>query len=162
MAENTEAAALKGRRTAVKNTPKTDPAGNVTGSDQPVGVGIDEPARNFFMLGDPDEPRAVIESSGGPYGTILGDDYVIAPEDAVESFVPNGCQTSVTRQLWCRGQHVPIERFHKHYGKEAAAALLAPTATEAVEAAEAAEVAPTVKASEGSTPPAKVAETATA
>lgn len=123
---NTEAAAVKAsRRNAPKTAVKPDPTGNVTGRTQAPGVGLDEPPRNYFMLGDPDEPRAVIEASGGPYGPILGDGYVIAPEDAFENFVPFRCKTPITRTLWCTGQHVPIERFRAHYGEEKAAELIA-------------------------------------
>lgn len=123
---NTEAAAVKSRRAAAPKTPApSDPTGNVTGLTRATGVGVDEPARNYFMLGDPDEPRAVIESAGGFYGPILGDDYVIAPEDATENFVPPRCLDSVTRQIWCKGQHVPIERFFRHYGDEKARELIA-------------------------------------
>lgn len=136
MATNTEAAAVKGRRAAVVKAPAApDPTGNVTGSTRAPGIGVDEPARNYFMLGDPDEPRAVIEASGGPYGPIMGDDYVRAPEDAVENFAPKGCVTEVSRQLWCTGQHVPIEVFYKHYGKERASELLAAAAEAAKEQA---------------------------
>lgn len=144
MAENTEATALKNRRAATTKAAaekNADPTGNVTGSTQPVMVGKDEPARNFFMLGDPDEPRAVIEASGGMYGQIVGDDYVIAPEDATETFAPPGCTTTVTRQRWARGQHVPREVFVRHYGKEQAAKLLEPVlVVEIEEAPEAAKI----------------------
>lgn len=126
MATNTEAASIKARRTTAATKPTApDPTGNVTGATQAPGIGVGEPPRNYFMLGDPDEPRAVIEASGGPYGPILGTDYVRAPEDAVENFAPKGCVTEVSRQLWCTGQHVPIEVFYKHYGKERADALIA-------------------------------------
>lgn len=147
MATNTEAAAVKtARRTTAAKPAAPNPVGNVTGATRAPGVGVDEPPRNYFTLGDPDEPRAVIEASGGPYGAILGDDYVRAPEDAVESFVPDHCTTSVSRQIWCKGQHVPIERFRKFYGEERAAELLAAAATPA-------EPAPEVTQSEESTPP---------
>jgi hypothetical protein len=122
---NTEAAAVKAARAKPKTALKPDPTGNVTGRTQAPTVGIDEPPRNYFMLGDPDEPRSVIEATGGPYGPILGDGYVIAPEDAVESFTPLRCKQPVTRQRWCTGQHVPIEVFFKHYGEEKARELIA-------------------------------------
>jgi len=123
---NPEAATVKAaRRSAPKNVAKPDPTGNVTGRTHAPVVGVSEPPRNFFMLGDPDEPRAVIEAAGGNYGPILGDDYVVAPEDAFENFVPFRCKQAVTRQRWCAGQHVPIEVFFDHYGKEKAEALIA-------------------------------------
>jgi hypothetical protein len=123
---NAEAAAVKAARATKPKAPvKADPTGNVTGRTQPAAVGLDEPPRNYFMLGDPDEPRAVIESAGALYGPILGADYVVAPEDATESFVPYHCRDSVTRQIWCTGQHVPIERFFAHYGEEKARELIA-------------------------------------
>lgn len=124
---NTEAAAVKAARaTRPKTTTvKPNPTGNVTGRTHAPVIGVDEPPRNFFMLGDPNEPRSVIEASGGPYGPILGDGYVIAPEDAFESFVPFRCKVPVTRQRWCTGQHVPIEVFFDHYGKEKAEELIA-------------------------------------
>lgn len=123
---NTEAAAVKAARAAKPKTAvKTSPTGNVTGRTHAPVVGVDEPPRNYFMLGDPDEPRAVIEAAGGNYGPILGDDYVIAPEDAFESFVPFRCKQPVTRQRWCTGQHVPREVFFAHYGEEKATELIA-------------------------------------
>jgi hypothetical protein len=123
---NAEAAAVKAARaTKPKTAVKPDPTGNVTGRTHAPVIGIDEPPRNFFMLGDPDEPRAVIEAAGGNYGPILGDDYVVAPEDAVESFTPFRCKQPVTRQRWCTGQHVPIEVFFAHYGEEKARQLIA-------------------------------------
>jgi hypothetical protein len=130
MAENTEATALKGRRAAATKTAAEtpDPGGNLTGETRAPQIGVNEPARNYFMLGDPNEPRAVIEASGGMYGEIIGDDYVIAPEDAVEEVTPSGCTTSTSRLRWARGQHVPIEVFRKHYGPERAAELLKPAA----------------------------------
>ena len=135
MATNTEAASLKGRRTTTKSAPTApDPTGNATGLDRAPGVSTEDPARNYFMLGDPNEPRAVIEASGGPYGAILGDDYVRAPEDAHEEITPHGCKTSTSRLLWARGQHVPIEVFRRHYG-ERADELIKPVAVEAAEVA---------------------------
>jgi hypothetical protein len=123
---NTEAATVKAARAAKPKTAvKADPTGNVTGATVAPGVGTDQPARNYFMLGDPDEPRAIIEASDPLYGPILGSDYVVAPEDALEEVTPRGCITSTTRQVWCRGQHVPIERFYAHYGKERADELIA-------------------------------------
>jgi hypothetical protein len=123
---NTEAAAVKAARaTKPKTALKPDPTGNVTGRTHAPVVGVNEPPRNYFMLGDPDEPRAVIEAAGGNYGPILGDDYVVAPEDAFESFVPFRCTSSVTRQRWCTGQHVPVEVFFTHYGEEKARELIA-------------------------------------
>lgn len=115
MAENTEANQLKGRRAAATKTEAgKSEEGNVTGQSTPVAVGADEPARNYFMLGDPREPRQVLEASGGMYGEVAGDDFVIAPEDAFEELLPPGCKTAVTRLRWAKGQHVPIEVYRAH------------------------------------------------
>jgi hypothetical protein len=47
--------------------------------------------------------------------------------------VPDHCTTEVSRQCWCKGHHVPIEVFYKHYGKERADELLAAAAAPAKE-----------------------------
>ena len=125
MPTNEEAAAVKGRRqSAVKADATKLPEGNVTGTMTPPAVGVAEPARNFFVLGDPREERQVLEASGGMFYGIAGDDFVVAPEEAHETIVPKGCKQAVSRLRWAAGHHVPIEVFRAHYGDERAAELL--------------------------------------
>lgn len=110
---NAEANAVKARRKTAVATAPVRPD-NETGGTASVAVGMDQPARHYTTLGHPDEPRQVIGSSGMSTDAILGEDYVIATEDAYEVITPPGCTTSTRRALWFAGQQVPRERYEAH------------------------------------------------
>lgn len=132
MAENTEAAALKARRQSAKTTaPKTPPpapappqVGNDSLSGIPSTPTAPAPApreSNYFMLSDHRPERQVLETGGMYGGDVLGDDFVRAETNAVETIYPTGCKTPVHRTLWLAGQHVPIERYNAWKASQAAA-----------------------------------------
>lgn len=107
MATNTEAAALRAKRTtAVVKAPAGPALANA-----PVIVGEDA-SRRFPLLGDPLEPRAVAQASGARFEAgppAVG--FTVAECDVYETITPAGCTTSVSRMRWTQGQHVPDEVY---------------------------------------------------
>jgi hypothetical protein len=69
------------------------------------------------VLFAPGEHPAVVQNGGFVPPAVLDDLYVVATEDASESFVPRNARTPISKMLWTKGALVRKDIFELYAGK---------------------------------------------